>query len=159
MISQKGRFSSGNNSGDVTRPQLTSLIDVMTILLVFLLQNFSVEGNLITPPTDIELAQSQITIQPKENFTLQVTTKMLKINGKDIAPLPSFTPEDSLLISELYTALTKVKKEFPDLKSKNEIRIEADKSTPFSILKRVMYTCNQAGLTEFSVLVLRKQTQ
>jgi hypothetical protein len=37
------------------RPQLTSLIDVMTILLVFLIKSFSVDGNLITPSDDLIL--------------------------------------------------------------------------------------------------------
>lgn len=156
MLSQKGRFSTAQNGDDVTRPQLTSLIDVMTILLVFLLQNFSTEGNLITPPDDIELAPSSAMVQPKENFTIQITPHALKIGGTTVLEVSSYSTSDSLLITPLFNALEKARNDLPDFINKKEIRIEADKSIPFSTLKRVMYTCNRAGLEDFSVLVLRK---
>jgi biopolymer transport protein ExbD len=47
-----------NRKMAIIKPQLTSLIDVMTILLVFLLKSFSVEGNLISVSTDMNLAES-----------------------------------------------------------------------------------------------------
>ncbi len=47
-----------DNEEAIFKPQLTSLIDVMTILLVFLIKSFSVSGNLVTPSKDLVLPTS-----------------------------------------------------------------------------------------------------
>ena len=59
---------------DLIRPQMTSLIDILTLLLVFLIQSYSVEGNLITPSTDLQLPLSSSEISPKPALTLGITT-------------------------------------------------------------------------------------
>jgi biopolymer transport protein ExbD len=40
------------------KPQLTSLIDVMTILLIYLLKSFSSEGEIVTVSKDLMLPES-----------------------------------------------------------------------------------------------------
>jgi len=47
------RPTAGGHSNGVAKPQLTSLVDMLTILLVFLLKSFSVEGYLVSAATDL----------------------------------------------------------------------------------------------------------
>lgn len=134
------------------RPQLTSLIDVMTILLVFLLKNFSVEGELITPSKDLQLPHSSIEKKAEPMFTVQISKNDLMVNGRGVSRVSSFADSDSLLITDFFNAIEGYAKNA----STKEVMIEADRELPFNIIKRVMFTCSKAGFKEFSILVIQE---
>lgn len=58
------------------RPQLTSLVDVMTILLVFLIKSFSSEGSLVTPAADLVLPVSTSEETPRVRSSIEITKKI-----------------------------------------------------------------------------------
>lgn len=145
-----------DNEADAIRPQLTSLIDVMTILLVFLLKNFTVEGNLITQPKDVDLPLSTIKEQALPEFSIQLTDDSLQIEGKTLLSIASFENSDSMMIVPLYEAIKDTAVILKEMTKKTEISIQADEDTPFNVVKRVMFTCNQAGFEDFSILVQRE---
>lgn len=134
------------------RPQLTSLIDVMTILLVFLLKNFSVEGELITPSKDLELPQSSIEKKAEPMFSVQISKNDLLVNGKPVVKVTSFAEADSLMIPDFYEAISS----YVGSSKSQSVMIEADRELPFNVIKRVMYTCSKAGMKDFSVLVVKE---
>ena len=144
------------DSDGTFRPQLTSLVDVMTILLVFLIKSFSVEGNLITPAKDLRLPIS-ISHEPvKQKFTFAVSKKSLSIDGEQIALISSFEKSDSLLIPELYRWINE-KRELLDGNNEKlfrEVLIQADRDLEYNIIKRVMFTCSRAGIKDYSVMVI-----
>ena len=74
------------------RPQLTSLIDVMTILLVFLIKSFSVEGNLITPSADLVLPVSESKQVPTPVTTIELTKDAI-LKAKDLKTVEVSVPE------------------------------------------------------------------
>lgn len=144
------RFSSrynNNETEDAFRPQLTSLIDVMTILLVFLIQNFSVDGNLISPPKDIHLPISSIEKRPEITATVNVTKSDINVDGKSIIALDSIG--DSLTITPLLQTLEEIKKR----ENSSKITLQADRDVLFEVIKKVVFTCNKAGFKDFAVLV------
>ena len=65
--------------GSAPRPQLTSLVDLMVILLVFLLKSFSVEGQLVTPATDLQLPTSQVREVARPALSVEVTTAGIRL--------------------------------------------------------------------------------
>ena len=137
----------------IFRPQLTSLVDVMTILLVFLIKSFSVEGNLITPAKDLQLPVSISKEHLKQEFTFAVTSTQIIRNGEKIVDISDFENSESLLIPPF---LKWLEKERAKIKSKKEIKkvlIQVDKRLEFNIIKRVVFTCSRAGFTNFSVMV------
>lgn len=147
-----------NNSIDGTfRPQLTSLIDVMTILLVFLIKSFSVEGNLITPSVDLVLPISTSKKPPRPVPSIEITKNAVISEGEVIANLRDFAKNDSLLIQNLYDWMIIEKSKIKDFKISREILIQSDKEIEFNIVKRVMFTCSKAGFSDFSVLVLEEE--
>ncbi len=153
MITLSKRSRSDQKSASTFKPQLTSLVDVMTILLVFLIKSFSAEGNLITPSSDLKLPDSRST----ENVILINSIKITKDNictdDHIITSMAAVIKSDSLMIPELFTALSIDKK----YSGKSELMIESDRETPFEIVKKVMYTCSQAGKTDFTILVQRQE--
>ncbi|MBD3418811.1 MAG: hypothetical protein GF398_01715 [Chitinivibrionales bacterium] len=139
------------------RPQLTSLIDVMTILLVFLIKSFSVEGHLVTPSEDLELPLSTSKDRPKPAVTIEITRDAVVAEGEVLAITDVFTKTDSLLIPQLHDWMLLQKSKETDISSTREVLIQSDKDIEFSIIKRVMYTCSKAGFADFSVLVLEAE--
>jgi biopolymer transport protein ExbD len=139
-----------NTRGDtgICKPQLTSLIDVMTILLVFLMKSFSVEGNLITPSPDLELPLSTSRNAPEPVTTLEITSSIVTSDGETVADVAAFVKSDSLLIPPLSDWLR-----LRHTQATREIMLQADRHIPFNVLKRVMYTCSKEGFDDFTILV------
>jgi len=158
MRLKPGRFTLGAGAGDGTfKPQLTSLVDVMTILLVFLLKSFSVEGNLVTPSDDLELPYSTAQKPPKPTCTIEITRNAIASEGTIIAPMAVVAAQDSLLIGSLHEWMRLQKARCADSTKMQEVMIQSDREIPFHVVKRVMYTCSKAGFRDFSVLVLEQE--
>ncbi len=134
------------------KPQLTSLIDVMTILLVFLIQNFSSEGQLVTASDNLTLPMSSIQTNPEMMVTVSITTDAVLVGGEKIVDLSVFAEESEYIIPELLEAM-----EREQSKSLSPtMMLQADKELPFNIIKRVAFTCNRAGFSDFSILVFQE---
>lgn len=153
-ISSKYDSSSGTGT---FRPQLTSLIDVMTILLVFLIKSFSVEGNIITPSQDLELPVSSSKKPPRLITTLEITQNAVMSDGEILAKHGDFQSNDSLLIPLLHKWMVLQKAQIDDTTKAKEILIQSDRNVEFNIIKRVMYTCSKAGFSDYSILVLEEE--
>jgi len=139
------------------RPQLTSLIDVMTILLVFLIKSFSVEGNLITSSPDLELPVSSSQKPPKPMCSIEITKTSVLSEGESIAEIDQFKDNDSLLIPLLFDWMRIQKAKFDNEKRSSEVLIQSDRDAEFNVVKRVMFTCSKAGFSDFSVLVVEEE--
>lgn len=139
------------------RPQLTSLIDVMTILLVFLIKSFSVEGNLVTPSPDLELPFSSAEKPPKPVCSIEITRTNVIGDGVVLAEVDGIADSDSLMIPPVHDWLVSKKSACGDSLSR-ELMIQSDKEVEFDIVKKVMYSCSKAGFSDFSVLVLEQES-
>ena len=135
------------------QPQLTSLVDVMTFLLIFLIQSFSVEKVIHTQAKDLELPGSTAQKSAPSVPVVEVSRTAIYGDGAVLATIGAVNKSDSLLIPELYRHLE-------DLRGRvggggKEILIQTDKEVEFSIVKRVMYTCSRAGFIDYTILVIR----
>jgi len=153
MITVSKRNPGNRDNSSTFKPQLTSLVDVMTILLVFLIKSFSAEGNLITTSGDLKLPDSRSQESVRLISSIKITRGTICIDDKVITEIENIERSDSMMISELYSVLSTDKK----YTGKNELMIESDRETPFEIIKKVMYTCSQAGKTDFTILALREE--
>jgi biopolymer transport protein ExbD len=153
MKSQK--FGLGKEETGTFRPQLTSLVDVMAIILVFLIKTFSTEGNIITPSSDLQLPLSTSQKKPSPHWSIEITRNAVMSEGTVVASTSSFAKQDSLLIPELFTWLSDKRRLRGDTSS--QALIQCDREVPYSIVKKVMYTCSKAKFTDFSVLVIQEE--
>ncbi len=138
------------------RPQLTSLVDMMTILLVFLLKSFSMEGELMTTADGLHLPTSSSADRAYPEVSVEVTRAGLQLDGRHLMDLETLVALDTDTVPELLDELTQlaaVPAEAPDERS---VTIQCDRDHGFRVLKRVMATCSLAGFTDFSLLVLRE---
>ena len=132
------------------KPQLTSLIDVMTLLLAFLIMTFSVEGNLVTPARDLELPESASKKNPVPVLTIELSMTQVIAGGSVIEKMEKLNADSSMLVKPLLAYLQNI-----NASVKREILIQSDKRIEFRVLKKIMYTCGKAGFERFSVLVIQ----
>lgn len=150
----------GADQDGTCKPQLTSLIDVMTILLVFLIHNFSAEGAIVAAPKDCALPVSTARERPEMITTVTITPVSILVNGALVAPLSAIGPQTELMVEPLYRCLR-----IPGVgigagtaapSDETRLMIQSDKSIAFSYIKKVMYTCSKAGYTDFTVMVMNQ---
>ncbi|MCU0609788.1 MAG: biopolymer transporter ExbD [Chitinispirillaceae bacterium] len=140
---------------DTFKPQLTSLVDIMAIILVFLIKTFSTEGNIVTPSSDLELPISTSMKPPSPHWSIEIAKNFVLSEGVAIASTDRYAKGDSLLIPELFSWLTKKRAERGDTSS--QVLLQCDKEVRYAIVKKVMHTCSRAGFTDYSVLVLQEE--
>lgn len=153
-----GRFSEVDDpERSAFRPQLTSLIDMMTFLLVFLIKSFSVDGNIITPAANLELPISTAQTKPRVTTTIEVSKTDVMVDGRSLAKIVAFINVDSLLIPAVYQWMNAQHSLYADSIEKHEVLIQADRETEYAVLKRIMFSCSKAGFTDFTVLAQKKE--
>ena len=158
------RKSRGSRRVKGFRPQLTSLVDVMTILLIYLLQSFSAEGNIITVHKDLILPESSAKKPPELRVTLTVNNYYILAENIMVASVDEVLSSEEIVIPGLYQwlktrreATEKIERYSTKTKFKGEISIQGDKRIRFRLLKKIMYTCGQQGYNNFSLAVQRRE--
>lgn len=167
MPVRASRFSNRRKKERVFDIDITSLLDVLTILLVFLLQSYNSSGVIINVPKGIELPRSASESMNNFGVNIQVSKTNIWVDDKEV--LTAETANDTQVFDEggrrivpLYEELVKVKEM---IKQSEKLSPEAakfsgianlvvDKSLKYSYLKRVMYTAASAGFKEFKFVVL-----
>ena len=146
---------------------ITSLLDILTILLVFLLQSYNSSGVIINVPKDIELPRSASESLNNFGVNVQVSKSQIWVDDKevvnaDVAAQGRLYDEGGRRIVPLFNELVRVKevikqseKLSPEAKKFSGIaNLVVDKTLKYNYLKRVMYTCAAAGFKEFKFVVL-----
>jgi biopolymer transport protein ExbD len=148
---------------------ITPMMDMMTILLVFLLKNFSGSTQLITLDKDLQVPPSNTLLNAKEAVQVMVTKKVVLIDGEAVAPIsngkvdPALKPEgeNGYRIQPIVDQLTKIANrerrvaEMTGQKFDGELMVVADKTTPYRLLTEVLYSCGQAGYANYRLVVLK----
>jgi len=151
-------------SGISTFLTLTSLVDLFTNLVLFLLYNFSAEGSSIPSAERLKLPESLSQQTPQTTVTVMVTQSDIFLGGKRVADSAAVLNTDELLIPDLKKELDYEAdrgKYFANLTKANgfegHITILGDKHIPFRLLEKVMFTCSQAEFGQIDLGVLRKE--
>gem|GEM_PF-906596 len=156
---------------------LTAMLDMMTILLVFLLKNASASNAAAAQSDDFRLPPSIVSNPLKEEgIALFITRSQILVgnNPEPAVALPycgrlgccslgsPFDPDDSgpylkplgdaLRVAREQDRQIKAARGNPDAKS--EAIILADKDTPYRLLTQVIYTLGQSEFGKFRLMVL-----
>ena len=144
---------------------ITSMTDMFTILLVFLLQTYSTSDVELIPENGLRLPQSTTSTNPVESIKLTVSKELVKLDKTKIADMKDsnfeakdIDPNDTNFILPICNELDKIAK---DEKLKNDpavkegrILLQADASLPYSTLRKVMYTASMAGFPQLKLVTV-----
>lgn len=137
---------------------LVSLIDVFTILIFFLLSNSGVET--IAPAKSVRLPESVSEQVPKETLVVAVNGDEITVDGRKVADVAALANATDDLIPGLKAELDQLAAR-PVALAENAgkaraVTIMGDKTIPYQLLRKVMYTCALADYTDVSFAVNRK---
>ncbi len=135
------------------RPQLTSLVDMMTILVVFLLVNFSVQGELAGSASSLRLPDSTSRLRARPALSIEIGPREISIDGRPVLALAAAAAGDSLLIAPLAVALRSAAASAP----LTRVTLQCDRDLDFGLLKRVIHTCSASGVADFALLVQTRE--
>ena len=147
----------------LTKMNLTSLMDVFTILVFFLLVN-SGSADVMDTPKEIELPQSIVESKPRETVVIFVGKEQVLVQGEPIALIADILESPGEDIQPIMDRLAMINENIigPNTKhvaASQEVTILADKSIPFSVIKRIMSTCTSQGYGRISLAVIQKDAQ
>lgn len=155
------RMTRGKNS--VPKLNLTSLMDVFTILVFFLLVN-SATTEVLQQPKQITLPDSVVEAKPRETVVIFVGTEDVLVQGVPVARVADIEAAEGAEIEPISVRLAELSSNVIGLSTQaiaesQEVTVLADKSVPFSVVKKIMATCTGQGYTRVSLAVIQKAAQ
>jgi biopolymer transport protein ExbD len=142
---------------------LTSLMDVFTILVFFLLVN-SGSVEVMEAPKSVTLPESMVEAKPRETVVIFVSQDEVLVQGKVVAQVADILEGQGSTIDTITERLAELNQHVvgPSTRAvagSQEITILADKAVPFSVIKKIMSTCTGEGFGHVSLAVIQKASQ
>ena len=144
----------------VSAMNLTSLMDVFTILVFFLVMN---SGSEVLDSGDLVLPQSVVDTKPSETVVSNVGREEVLVQGQPVARIADIVAAGDGDIAPIMTRLAELQDRVIGVRTQavaqsTAITILADKSIPFSVVKQIMSSCTAQGYTRISLAVIQKES-
>ena len=161
----KARTGGGASGGLM----LTSMLDILTTILFFLMQNFSQVKADFQIGKDISLPYSTAIQNPIPALQLVITKNAILLDNQQIAEIANGDVKRTDLFRDGVTILPlaqELKKQKERSKIQNaggkdswvgSIVMQADKDLQFALLKKVIYTAGISDFVMFKLAVLKKE--
>ena len=160
-----GRMSQQGTGTNTPTLNITSLMDMMTIILIFLLFSFSSQDQNIRVEKDLELPKSNAERPFKWAINVSMTKDLLRVEDETICPLKEGKvigkTKEADKIVPLYNRLLEMKQvekyRQVDRDAEEPVVIfHADKQHRFETIYQVMKTAAMAGYPNFRFAVLKQ---
>jgi biopolymer transport protein ExbD len=151
------------NRAKIAALNLTSLMDVFTILVFFLLVN-SASTEVLETPKQLTLPASVVEEKPRETVVIFVSPTEVTVQGERVALVEDILAAGGQNVAAVGERLSQVSESIIGLNSRTvansrEVTILADKSVPFNVIKKVMSTCTSRGFERISLAVIQKASE
>lgn len=155
-------------SGEIKELNITAMMDMMTILLVFLLKSFASSSAAVTASEDIRPPISTTRATPRDTVAVTITPKSILVGEREVLRLTDGQLPTQALQGRLVLPLdAQLKKEVEKLKYiaernpqapfSKELSVIADRKVPYDMLLSVLYTAGQNELENYRFVVLKKE--
>lgn len=159
---------------------LTAMVDMFTVLVIFLLQNYNSTGEILYIPKEVVLPKASSVRELKPAHVVTISNKEILLDREAVASFEDVKNAEDWNIQnlkdQLVEALAKSKAE-QESKLQNKIRdvvettrgeapddpnawskvtIQADKGVDFLTIKKVLYTVTEAGAGEINFAVTKQ---
>jgi len=170
---RRARRKARESAGEIKELNITAMMDMMTILLVFLLKSYSASSLSINLSEALKLPASTTQVHPQDNISVTISLGEVAVNdrkavGAENGVIPAGYKEegkaDGFYIGAIYDALKKEVDKQKYIAQYNvmapftgRVNIIADKRVPYRTLMEVLYTAGQAELGEYKFMVLKNE--
>ncbi len=146
------------------------LMDVMTILLVFMIMQFAQDAAAVVETADLQIPYSTSKVELQASLPVQITRTEIVVDGRQALALRNGLVDpthkqgggNGFLITPLHNVLTQhrdrlklIAQHSPSRPFTGAVQIIADKRTPFRTLSEVIYTLGQAEFSNLHFVVLQ----
>ena len=138
---------------------LVSMIDIFTILIIYLLVNTAAVQ--VIGAEQVDLPTSVAQEEPRQKVAVIISNQDILVDGRPLMSVAAAKAAPGVLLEPLRATLLEraasdaarhaVKGPEPE---GGEVNILADKKIPYSLLKRVMVTCSAAQFINISLGVI-----
>ncbi len=166
-MAQHGRYPKKS------RPEglmITSMMDMFTIILVFLLKMYSAEGSVLTNSDNLVLPNSISKKKPQEvNLQVAVTHDMILVDNQPVTPtedarkIPQEEPDPTIAkLEEKLASCYLQEQEMVRMGALNQVAgkvvVQVDKNVEFDVLFKVMNTCGKVGYNKMNFAVMERES-
>lgn len=139
--------------GVVTSINLVSMIDIFTILIIYLLVNTAAVQ--IVGAEQVDLPKSIAVEPPRENVSIILTRDDVLVDGEPVMKVADIKADGPAVIpvlkERLLAAAPLAAAQQGTAGEGGEVNILADKSIPYSLLKKIMTTSADAQFAKISL--------
>jgi len=151
------------NRVKITKMNLTSLMDVFTILVFFLLVN-SGSVQVMEAPKDVALPEAQVETKPRETVAIFVSPEDVLVQGEIVAHVADILDGQTANYDPIVARLAELRGSVigPSTQAaadSQEVTILADKSVPFIVIRKIMSLCTSEGYENVSLAVVQKESR
>ena len=151
------------NRVKIGKMNLTSLMDVFTILVFFLLVN-SGSVEVVEAPKDVKLPESVVETKPRETVVISVSPEAVLVQGRLAGTVEDILGGEDLTLGNVRAHLAEIKDNVigtstATVATSQEVTILADRDVPFIVVKDIMTTCTSEGYENVSLAVIQKGAQ
>ncbi|MDB5037597.1 MAG: aglS [Bacteriovoracaceae bacterium] len=129
---------------------LTPMLDMLTVVLIFLIVNFSPEKAAIKPSANIQLPEAELNLNEVPRIHIELAKDHVMLNGQTLAGLLPDS-QDSQAWNILKIKLEELTKESKDQKPQ-PILLIADKDAPYQFVDSAVAHLAAGGYSEVYLL-------
>jgi len=142
--------------------KMTSMMDILVVLLLFLIKSFVADGQM-TPAAGVQLPASSSEELPDESIVVAVFDDAILVGEERVASITEELSESDLRIDGLADRLIELYDQKMTLAARRgivdpdpgSVTIQGDRDIEFEILQKVMYTVGEGGFDQISLAVIR----
>lgn len=159
----------GNKRSVMVVLSLTAMVDMFTVLAIFLLQNYNTTGEILYIPKEVTLPKASRVLDLKPSLVITISSKEVLIDKTRVASfdevknskdwvIPNLRDQARKLLqkakdeqeAKLQNKFAKVVGKTVGLENEDQnawkkVTIQADKSIDYLTLKKIMYSIYEAG--------------
>jgi biopolymer transport protein ExbD len=170
---RRARRKAREAAGEVKELNIVAMMDMMTIILVFLLKSYQTSAIDVNMSPDLAIPASTTQLHPQENVTVTVSMKEVAVNDRAVLAIeggviPRGAKEggraDAFYVAAIHDALKKevdkqkyIARYNRDAPFTGRVNVVADRRVPYRTLMEILYTAGQAELGEYKFMVLRSE--
>jgi len=143
------RRNTNHKANVVADLPLTSMIDMFTVLVIFLLMNFSATGEVFYIQKNLKIPQANYGKPLQSAPLITITASSVILETEKVGDNPIYLEEKDQNLPKLANALKQIRiieeTIHPGQPFSGSVNIQADESTPLVYIKRVMQTCISEG--------------
>lgn len=178
--SRRGGVKSAKRSA-VAVLQLTAMVDMFTVMVVFLLQNYASTNQVLPISDKVDLPSAMEVKELKPSNVVVISDEGISFNSEVIASFQDVKSQEDWLVQPLEAKVKaviesgvaaknslgqKIRQAVNEAKTQTsqeeeiddflKITIQADKTVDFLSVKKIMYTVTEAGVQEINFAVIKK---